>query len=120
MRGLGDLEASVMDVLWSADGSMSVRAVLDTLAPQKALAYTTVLTVLDNLHRKGYVQRDKHGRAFQYSPRVSRGQAAADAIRQILDETSDTEAALLLLAGSVSETESRVLRRGLDRRRRSR
>lgn len=118
MRGLGELEAAVMSILWSSEGAMSVRDVLDVLASRKPLAYTTVMTVLDNLHRKGYVQRVKDGRAFMYQPSVSRGQAAADAIRQILDETADTETALLLLARSVSETESQALRHGLDRRRR--
>lgn len=118
MRGLGELEAAVMDVLWTSEQPLPVRAVLEALTRRKPLAYTTVMTVLDNLHRKGYVQRAKSGRAFMYEPSVSRGQAAADAIRQILDETVDTETALLLLARSVSEPESRALRHGLDRRRR--
>ena len=120
MRRLGELEAAVMDVLWASEEPLAVRTVLESLTGRKPLAYTTVMTVLDNLHRKGYVRRAKSGRAFQYEPCVSRGQAAADAIRQILDETSDRETALLLLARSASEPESRALRHGLDRRRRQR
>lgn len=120
MRGLGELEAAVMDVLWSSDEAMSVRSVQEVLLNRRTLAYTTVMTVLDNLHRKGYVERTKQGRGFQYRPGVSRGEAAANAIRQILDETADTETALLLLARSASESESEALRRGLDRRRKHR
>ncbi len=58
MRGLGELESAVMDVLWSMPGPLRVRDVLDELAPGRTLAYTTVMTVLDNLHRKGWVQRE--------------------------------------------------------------
>ncbi len=117
MRGLGELEAAVMNVMWSSEAPMSVRAVLDALPRRKPLAYTTVMTVLNNLHRKEYVRREKDGRAFLYEPSMSRSQAAADAMRQILNETADTETALLLLARSASETETQALRRGLDRRR---
>ena len=52
MRGLGELEAAVMDVLWRADGPLRGRAVLDRLNTGKSLAYTTVMTVLDNLRRQ--------------------------------------------------------------------
>ena len=48
MPHLGKLEAAVMDILWSSDGSQSVRDVLAKLPPQRNLAYTTVMTVLSN------------------------------------------------------------------------
>jgi predicted transcriptional regulator len=68
MQGLGELEAAVMDVLWRAERPTKVRDVLERLDTGKPLAYTTVLTVLDNLHRKGWVQRELHGRAYHYRP----------------------------------------------------
>lgn len=117
MRGLGALEAAVMDVLWSVKSPLSVRGVLDALTGDRALAYTTVMTVLDNLHRKGYVERSMHSRAYLYHPALSRGQAAADAIRQVLNETTDPEAVLLHFASTATDDESKVLRSGLRRRR---
>jgi predicted transcriptional regulator len=53
MFGLGDLESAVMAVLWGSTEPGKVREVLERLHTPKQLAYTTVLTVLDNLHRKG-------------------------------------------------------------------
>jgi predicted transcriptional regulator len=116
MQGLGDLEGAVMDVLWRADGPMSVRAVLAELSSTRKLAYTTVMTVLDNLHRKGWVERELHNRAYQYLPSEKREEAATRVLRELLDSTGDPEAVLLHFAQSVSEEESAVLRRGLRRR----
>lgn len=120
MRGLGALEAAVMGVLWSTDPPLPVRGVMEVLTWPKPLAYTTVMTVLDNLHRKGYVERTMHGRAYLYRPTMSRGEAAADAIRQVLDEAVDPEAVLLHFASTVTDDESKVLRSGLNRRKRPR
>jgi len=66
---LGHLEESVMDVLW-ASGECSVRAVVDHL--DRPLAYTTVMTTLDRLFKKGLLERRKSERAFLYSPKLSR------------------------------------------------
>jgi predicted transcriptional regulator len=118
VRGLGDLEAAVMDVLWAAQGPLTVRAVLSELNRTRTLAYTTVMTVLDNLHRKGWVQRERHGRAFHYRPSEAREEAAARALRELVDSTGDPEAVLLHFARSVSDRESDVLRKALRSRRR--
>lgn len=80
-KPLGDLEAAVLGALWDSPATLSVRDVLSRLKRRPALAYTTVLTVLDRLHDKGLVAREKQGNAFIYWPRVSReaylgGQAA--------------------------------------------
>ena len=82
MRGrLGELEAAVMDVLWGDAGPCRVRDVRARLAPARPLAYTTVMTVLDNLHRKGWVQRELDGRAYLYTPAASREEETARALR---------------------------------------
>lgn len=110
MRGrLGELEAAVMDVLWGDAGPCRVRDVRARLAPARPLAYTTVMTVLDNLHRKGWVQRGLDGRAYLYTPAASREEETARALRDLLDGPGDTEAVLLHFARSVSERESAVL-----------
>ncbi|HTS75715.1 MAG TPA: BlaI/MecI/CopY family transcriptional regulator [Bryobacteraceae bacterium] len=68
---LGHLENTVMDVVW-ARGESSVREVVDLL--DRPLAYTTVMTTLDRLYKKGLLDRRKFNRAFVYSPRMSRSQ----------------------------------------------
>jgi predicted transcriptional regulator len=65
---LGPLEIRVMEVLWSA-GQCSVRDVVDKL--ERKLAYTTVMTTLDRLFKKGMLDRQKSERAFLYLPRLS-------------------------------------------------
>lgn len=115
MRVLGELEAAIMDVLWSSAEPLRVRDVVTVLAPTRRAAYTTIMTVLDNLHRKGWVRREMHGRAYHYRPTWSREEATARALREMLDESSDPEAALLHFARSISPRESELLREALER-----
>ncbi|UUV29961.1 BlaI/MecI/CopY family transcriptional regulator [Amycolatopsis roodepoortensis] len=115
MRGLGDLESAVMDILWRAETPLKVREVLEQLDTGKDLAYTTVMTVLDNLHRKQWAERERQGKAFAYRPAQSRAQAAAKSLREVLNESGDPEAVLLHFATTVSPEESAVLRKGLRR-----
>ena len=61
MTGLGSLERAVMDVLWSAGAAMSVHDLVEELHDREP-AYTTVLTVVTNLHKKGFVGREKVSR----------------------------------------------------------
>jgi predicted transcriptional regulator len=65
---LGPLEIHVMEVVWAA-GESSVRDVVERL--DSKLAYTTVMTTLDRLFKKGLLSRQKSERAFLYSPRFS-------------------------------------------------
>lgn len=116
MQQLGELEASVMDVLWRTAEPMRVRDVLDELNKDRNLAYTTVMTVLDNLHRKNWVVREMELRAYRYRAVTTREEAAAQALRKVLDSTGDPESVLLHFAKSVSPQESDILRRGLRRR----
>src|SRR5437764_12201095 len=82
MFGLGDLESAVMAVLWESGEPVTVRETLERLDTPKKLAYTTVMTVMDNLHRKGWVRRELHGKAYYYEPLTSREEAAARALRE--------------------------------------
>lgn len=66
---LGPLEVSAMQILWSR-GQGTVRDVVHAL--NRPLAYTTVMTTLDRLYKKGLLDRRKSVRAFLYSPRMSR------------------------------------------------
>lgn len=111
MMGLGELETAVMDVLWQCDEPLPVREVVARLRPQRDLAYTTVMTVLDNLHSKGMVTRERVGRGYRYVPTRSREEAAAALLRRVLESSGDPEGVLLHFAGSATEDESRILRR---------
>jgi predicted transcriptional regulator len=64
---LGDLEQHVMAVLWRARRPLSVREVHELLHYSRSVAYTTVMTVLDRLAKKGTVDRRLDGRAWLYS-----------------------------------------------------
>ncbi|HLK66284.1 MAG TPA: BlaI/MecI/CopY family transcriptional regulator [Bryobacteraceae bacterium] len=66
---LGHLEITVMEILWDR-GESNVHDVVQKLA--RPLAYTTVMTTLDRLFKKGLLDRRKSERAFLYSPRLSR------------------------------------------------
>ena len=70
-RGLGPLEIAVMDILWDC-GECNVHEVVPRL--NRPLAYTTVMTTLDRLYKKGLLNRRKLERAFLYSPRWTRSE----------------------------------------------
>jgi len=68
---LGRLEMQVMELVWSR-GESNVHDVMARL--ERPLAYTTVMTTLDRLYKKGLLARRKEERAFLYSPRFSRAE----------------------------------------------
>ncbi len=79
---LGELEASVMDVVW-AGAPVTAREVCDRLKGPKERAYTTIMTTMDRLHRKGLLTREKAGLAWRYQPTIDREghqRALADAL----------------------------------------
>lgn len=96
MPVLGELENAVMEVLWSHRVPMSVRDVHDVLIRQRDLAYTTVMTVLDRLSKKGIAQRELEGRAWLYSPAKSRPDLFAAEIADLLDALPAAERADVL------------------------
>jgi predicted transcriptional regulator len=120
MFGLGDLEDAVMAVLWHTDHPVRVRDVRERLKPDRPLAYTTVMTVLDNLHRKGWVHRTLDGRAYHYRPTISCEDATVRALREVLNASGDPAAALLRFARSASDQEADVLRAALAEKARRR
>jgi len=71
-KPLGELEAAILAVLWDSEAKLSVRQVHECLERAHALAYTTVMTVLDRLFDKGLVTREKDGKAFLYWPVLTR------------------------------------------------
>lgn len=120
VRHLGTLEVEVMQRLWDARGPVSVRDVLDDLNRERNLAYTTVMTVLENLYRKGLLERKKDGRAFKYVASMSREQYTAELMDGALAGSGDRGAALLHFVERMSATELAELREALGRLREER
>jgi len=112
MARLGELERSVMEVLWSARTAHTARDVLDAL-PDRDLAATTVLTVLSRLERKGLVVRDRDGRAHRYRAVGSREEHVAALMREALDTADDRAAVLARFADEVTPHEAAALQRAL-------
>ncbi len=83
---LGPLERRVLEALWARTEPASVR---DLQPDFREIAYTTLMTTLDRLHRKGVLARTKQGRAFFYQPQLTRPEydsvRAADALKIVLD-----------------------------------
>ena len=79
---LTKLELQIMQVIWR-HGASTVTAVQEAL-PQD-LAYTTVQTMLNILHRKGKLRRELHGRAFTYAATVTEAKASTHAVRDLVD-----------------------------------
>lgn len=113
MRPLGELEAVVMDHLWAAAGPLTVRDVLALIDRQPPLAYTTVLTVMDNLHRKGFLKRERAGRPFRYWPTKARAEHTAELMHELLSDSGDSSVTLLRFLDHMSPAEVDGLKRAL-------
>ncbi|WP_344439018.1 BlaI/MecI/CopY family transcriptional regulator [Kitasatospora nipponensis] len=115
MRGFGQLEAEIMERLWDWGRPATVREVVDDLNLTRPVAYTTVNTVADVLFQKGWLRRYKAGRAWIYEPVCSREAYTASLMREVLAESSDQQAALMLFVEGMDEGQARVLRELLER-----
>lgn len=113
MQGLGELEGTVMDVLWRAYGPMSVREMLIELNETRNLAYTTVMTVMDNLHRKDFLRRERAGRAFRYWPTQDRAEYTAELMHELLSGSGDSSTTLLRFLDQMSSAEVSRLKQAL-------
>lgn len=111
MQRLGELEAEVMEWLWAADGDRSVREVLDAInaADRRPLAYTTVMTVLDNLHRKGWLTRQMVERAYRYQSVRSKQEHTAELMADALAGSGDRVATLLAFLAQLDPAEAAEL-----------
>ncbi len=120
MRGFGDLEAVIMDRVWRRGGTMTVRAVFEELLHEREIAYTTVMSTMDNLHGKGWLARERQGKAFVYWATLSRDQYSARLMRDALDAGGDRGAVLTHLVAQLTDEESTELGQALRRLKRKR
>jgi len=119
---LGPLEQRLLEALW-ARGSATVRDLVE--AGCEDLAYTTVMTTLDRLFKKGLLTRSEEGRAFRYVPQFSREElhreAAGHAFRQLLDASPASSLPLSFLVEILGERDTQLLddlRKLVERKRR--
>lgn len=108
MASLGDLERTVMDVLWAADAPVAAAELRDVLA-DRGLALTTVHTVLSRLEGKGFVEHDD-ARPRRFRARASRAEHAAGLMHEVLGRAGDRQAVLARFVGGVDPEEARLLR----------
>ncbi len=114
MKSLGDLERSVMDQLWRSAGTQSVREVHAAIGRDRDLAYTTVMTVLDRLAKKGLVVRERDGRAYRYAAAQSREALVAEVMHTALTEDpAERTAALVAFVGRISREDAEAMRAAL-------
>lgn len=109
-RPLGELEDVVMTRLWEWNRPTTVREVLEDLRTQREIAYTTVMTVMDKLHQKGWLRRERHGRAYAYEPTATREAYTAQLMQDAWATSDNRAAALVHFFGMMSPEERDALR----------
>lgn len=114
MRQFGELEAAIMDRLWELGRPALVREVAEGLRPDRPPAYTTVMTVMDNLFHKGWLRRERDGRAWRYTPTRSRSGYTAALMQEALDASADRRTALAHFVLQLSPHDAAMLRQALD------
>lgn len=110
MHGFGDLESVVMDSVWGRAGKTTVRQLHEDLQATREIAYTTVMSTMDNLHRKGWLDREKHGKAYHYWPTLSRAEYSARLMRDALERGGAPDVVLTHFLGQISDEENAGLR----------
>ncbi|MPZ00527.1 MAG: BlaI/MecI/CopY family transcriptional regulator [Actinophytocola sp.] len=106
MRGFGELESAVMECVWRVAEVTTVRQVLEQLRQQRDIAYTTVMTTMDNLHRKGWLDREKRGKAFAYWATLSREDYSARLMHEALEDAENPDVVLSRFLERMSGEES--------------
>ena len=86
---LTPVEFEIIDTLWKAGRPLSVSAVRTVLLERRSVAYTTVMTLLEKMTRKGVVTRRRRGKAYLYSPLVERSQVQACLLQRFAEHFFD-------------------------------
>ncbi len=86
---LGPLETEVMEVVWLSDQAVTTRDVHERLQRRRPVAYTTVMTVMGNLTRKGLLERRPEGRAYLYRALVTQQRFTHSHVAEVVDDLLD-------------------------------
>lgn len=118
-----ELELLILKVLWQLE-SASVRQVRDALAPVRDLAYTSVMTMLTIMARKGYVKRKKVGRGYDYQAVYREQKASRNILQDVVDRVfgGSTTAVMqhLLETSEIDDEELKLIRSLINRKTRER
>jgi len=106
----GALEADVLGVLWAADSQTLSPAEVNERLPTD-LAYTTIMTVLTRLWKKGLAERVEAGRGYAYRATYSESELTSQRIRDMLDQANDRASALAGFVDSLDTSDIQHLRR---------
>ena len=116
-----ELELDILKILW-ADGPAAVREVRERLKPERKLAYTSVMTMIGIMTKKGYLRRVKSGNRYTYHPRLRAGSTARRILGDVVDRVFDGSASQVILSlletSDLDGDELDRLQEIIDRRRR--
>ncbi|MEV0251433.1 BlaI/MecI/CopY family transcriptional regulator [Nocardia sp. NPDC050712] len=116
MRGFGELEAVIMDRIWDRDSEhTTVRDLYEELSAEREIAYTTVMSTMDNLQRKGWLARERAGKAYRYWPTLTREEHSARVMLEALGSGGRPDLVLSYFVDQISPEESAGLRAALRR-----
>ncbi len=99
-----------MTRVWQWNRPVTVREVLEDLQQERSIAYTTVMTVMDNLHQKGWVRREAEGRAYRYTAVSTRAAYSAALMNEAWSTSDNPAAALVAFFGMMSAEQRDALR----------
>jgi len=112
-----EAELELLKLVWKL-GDATVRDVLEALPPERKLAYTTVMSMMRILERKGYLTHRAQGRAFLYQPRVSEDEVAEGMLSHLIDRMFEGSAELLMVklleAAELTEEQLRMLKKKVE------
>lgn len=103
-----------MDRIWRRGRPVLVRDIVEDLTAERTFAYTTVMTVMDKLHRKGWLRREPRGRAYVYEAVASRESYTARLMRDAWATSDNQAVAFVHFLEQLSEEEARALRTALE------
>ncbi|MFF8709845.1 BlaI/MecI/CopY family transcriptional regulator [Streptomyces sp. NPDC015184] len=98
-----------MTRVWQWNRPVTVREVLEDLQQERSIAYTTVMTVMDNLHQKGWVRREVDGRAYRYTAVSTRAAYSAALMNEAWSRSDNPAAALVAFFGMMSSEQREAL-----------
>ena len=117
---LGHLQRAVLEIVWQL-GEATVHQVRDQLSRRKKLAYTTVLTALQNLEKSGWLRHKTKGKSYIYLPARTRQEAGASSLRRLLKRAFDGDASLmfqhLIKDGNLKDRQLQTLKKMIDEKR---
>ena len=118
---LGELQRAVIEVVWEL-GEASVHQARKRLARKKKLAYTTILTAMQNLEKAGWLRHRSEGKSYIYLPTRTREQAGAKSVRKFTERMFGGDTLLmfqhLMRQSKLTDEELGELRKMIDEKRR--